>query len=39
MAQRGGKWVKQGKTIAHKHFEENLLALEEKNPQIRLDPN
>jgi hypothetical protein len=35
MAQRGGKWVKQGKTIAHKHF----LALEEKNPQIRLDPN
>ena len=39
MAQRGGKWVKQGKTMAHKHFEENLLALEEKNPQIRLDPN
>lgn len=39
MAQRGGKWVKQGKTIAHKHFEENLLALEEKNPQIRLDPS
>lgn len=37
MAQRGGKWIKQGKTIAHKHFEENLLALEEKNPQIRLD--
>jgi len=39
MAQRGGKWVKQGKTVAHKHFEENLLALEKKNPQIRLDPN
>jgi hypothetical protein len=39
MTQRGGKLKKEGKTLDHKHFEANLLEIETKNPQVRLDKN
>lgn len=39
MTQRGGKLAKEGKTLAHKHFERSLLEIETLKPGIRLDPN
>lgn len=39
MTQRGGKLAKEGKTLAHKHFERSLLEIEALKPHVRLDPN